>query len=159
MKYKRKSIVVLCIVLISLVVLTGVYMRQRNANQKISNFVNEYYATLQNDGFDEAVNFCYFRPENSMEKEMYVANVGPILASYEIKKIDRINKDLYLIIINCTFSDSDSQLIYNYTINYDGKLRIVTNPRNIPDNLKQGFDEAHHAKNSDTLIDTDDIIW
>lgn len=124
-------------------------------SEEVTDFLKEYLDVTM-DSVEEAVEYVYFN--NDWEKGYYT-NCSDYVVDYEILSSEKINDDLNAFLISYTNkSDQEqgtSKNAYNFVAVIDGEYRIITNVRNIPEDLKDGLDETKYSSDS---LNTDDTI-
>lgn len=121
----------------------------------------EGYLETCKSGYTDAVDFVYF--DNDWEAEFYVGNPMNKLLEYTIIDEQQINDSLVAFEVEFE-SAADRNLgqtvtAYNFVGIVDGEYKVMTNARNIPESLRENFDEDDFAiTNDDSQLSIDDIV-
>lgn len=150
------------------VCLLGAYSASlsKKASQTISfipSDVTDYFYSFLNtlqDHPEDAVTYCHF--ETDGEKVAYSLSNVHVL-SYELLGVEKINDDLYAFTIHLEKEFDTHPRRYYFVGKIDGNLRLMVNAGNIPEELKEGFDEKRFTLtwrdfNGDALINASSVI-
>jgi len=115
--------------------------------KEVTDLLTNYLEAGKEGGGLEYVHF-----ENDADKELSYANPVTLL-DYKITQSEKVNDDLYAFTILTQDSGMPQQYIdegdylqvYNFAARIEGTWYVITNQRNIPDNLKTGFDPSKYS--------------
>ena len=125
----------------------------------------EAYLAAYQEGPEVSVDYVYFPPER--DNSWAYAESIDWLVEYEIQECERINQDLYAFLIAYTMASTvdmgwEPEVVWTYVGSIDGEYRIITNSRNIPAALQDGFVEANYMNPSEidpeNVVDAEDVF-
>lgn len=136
---------VLLVVFISIIVF--IKYKQTNEYKDLA----KEYLNLRESNNNQAYDLCYFKPEYTFVKQALIDSGIKILKT-DMKKFKKINNNLYVFLIEFELEDT-LEMAYSYVANIDGKLYIIINKRDIPDNLKKNYNESeYNLEKSDKIL-------
>lgn len=159
MKYKKKIL----FLAVALLVVVTIAVLQKALNFEQSSpeqFFSEYLETCKN-GYTKAVDYVYF--DNDWEAAFYTGNPSDKLLEYKICEITEINESLTAFKVEFE-SASDRALgekttAYNFVAVIRGEYKVITNSRNIPENLRDNFDEDLYQNSAgENEITANDVL-
>lgn len=111
------------------------------------------YLRLRSQNDADAYAMCYYKPEYEFVLDLMIAE-GSVILNAELLQYEKINDNLYAFLARYELKHYCEEE-YSYVATIDGKPYIIVNKRDIPDELKKGFDEEkfnYYLKDADTDI-------
>lgn len=148
---KSKRAFIICFLLILLAIPFTLFKFSSTYPKEVVAAADTYLQYRKQNNAEKAFENCYFKKENQYMKDIFKENAT--LDDYEIKKIEKINNSLYKIIVyyKNIKAPAKSKLAQNYVGYIDGKYFFIINKRDIPDNIKENFnenDDPYREKNA-----------
>jgi hypothetical protein len=123
----------------------GSCSRANKIPDEIREFAEKYLYELSN-GEEKPLEMVYFKDEYNMERTDNIEQGGKLL-DYKIDKIEKINDDLFVftILYKLEMMPDVFQESYNYIGRIDDELKFIIHQRNIPDEIKDGFNSEKYT--------------
>ena len=159
MKYKKQlSYCVLALLAIAAIVLLKNALDFKQSSPEL--FYKEYLETCKN-GYTDAVDYVYF--DNAWESTFYTGNPYDKLLEYKIYEITEIND--FLTAFKVEFESASDRALgkkttaYNFVAVIHGQYKVITNSRNIPENLRENFDEDKYQNSAgENEVSADEVL-
>lgn len=136
----KKFILFLALVIVIITVFSIHYVKNRNSYPpEVLKISNKYLSLEMADNFKDALEVCYFKPENEKTwKRVYLESKFPAILSYKIKEIIPINDNLYKETVIYEYEKEYSKGAH-YVGYINGKWYFIINQRDIPDSIRKNF--------------------
>ena len=140
---KKSGIIIICVASIALL---GIVLIHSRSNEKIPDQYQELvddYLVLREDNNPKAYDLCYFKPEYEFVRDSLISDGSKIIDT-EIIGQEKINEKLYAFLIRYELDHSYEES-YSFVAVIEGTPYIIVNKRDIPDELKAGYNEEQFS--------------
>lgn len=122
--------------------------------------INNYMSAFKK-GTDKSVEYIYM--EDEFKRSAYI-NSGDMLIDYKIESFEKINDNLYGLVVltkteqsMITFGDV-YRSVFNFVGYIDGKWRYINGVANIPTDIQENLDVNKYKYNDDRIVGAEDIV-
>lgn len=119
------------------------------------------YMSAYKEGTDKSVEYIYM--EDEFKRSAYI-NSGDKLVDYKIESFEKINDNLYgLVVLSKTtqsmmrFGDG-YRSVFNFVAYINGEWRYINGVNNIPDDIRDNLDVNRYTYSDDNIVDAEDIV-
>lgn len=164
MSKRKKPLLALliCFLLVSICIYLARQQRQniQQIPEEISTLI-ESYMTAYKRGTKESVEYMHF--EDDFRRSAYIKS-GDMLIAYEIKDVEKINDNLYVLTALMKTRSTMFHLgdkyneVYNFVVQIDGNWFYTNGIANIPSKLQTNLDINNYTYSGDDIISRDDVL-
>lgn len=128
---------------------------------EIDEIITNYYSAYK-EGVANSVDYTYF--PNEIIKNSYVDS-NDYLIEYSIVSIDKINDNLYDIVldtktmISTIFNPNEFERVYNFIGKIDGTWYHINNVSNIPLEIQENLQTEKYEYENNFIIVPEDVIF
>lgn len=107
--------------------------------EQATEFYREYSDLLIEDVESALTNYVFYKNEADLQWALSASEIKTL--SYEIINISELHDELWAINVWMSTSlEPDGFIFYNFVAKIDNRYYVITNPDNIPDDLKLDID-------------------
>lgn len=149
--YKKGKLWLLIIIGLVVCISSVAVIKYNQVPSEYRNLAKEYLE-LRESNSNHAYDLCYFKPEYAFVKQALIDNGNKVLNT-DIKEFKKVNSNLYSFLVEYELKDFKERG-YSFVANIEGKLYVIVNKRDIPDNLKENYNENEYTlKRTDSVLD------
>lgn len=163
------AVVVVLVCLLICIVAIGQFMpKDRDSEEgpdialpaEALDLINNYMSAFKK-GTDKSVEYIYM--EDEFKRSAYI-NSGDMLIDYKIESFEKINDNLYGLVVltkteqsMITFGDV-YRSVFNFVGYIDGEWRYINGVANIPTDIQENLDVNKYTYNDDHIVGAEDIV-
>lgn len=122
--------------------------------------INNYMSAFR-EGTDKSVEYIYM--EDEFKRSAYI-NSGDMLIDYKIESFEKINDNLYGLVVltkteqsMITFGDI-YRSVFNFVGYIDGEWRYINGVANIPTDIQENLDVNKYTYDDEHIVGAEDIV-
>lgn len=165
MKQKKTSWSLLFVCLV-LAVTTVLLLRELRSQDDVSvpdevSAVVDDYMEAYKEGVEASSQYMHF--EDEFIKSAYIAS-GDRLIDYQIKRIERVNDNLYAFTMLMKseqtpfYSKEEYECVYNFVGKIDGRWWYINGIAHIPPDIQDGLDASKYTYQDENIVPYDDVL-
>lgn len=122
--------------------------------------INNYMSAYKK-GADKSIEYIYM--EDEFKRSAYI-NSGDMLIDYRIESFEKINDNLYGLVVSIkteqsmmTFGDV-YRSVFNFVAYINGEWRYINGVANIPANIQENLDVNKYTYDDEHIVGAEDIV-
>lgn len=127
---------------------------------EVLDLINNYMSAFKK-GTDKSVEYIYM--EDEFKRSAYI-NSGDMLIDYKIESFEKINNNLYGLVVltkteqsMMTFGDV-YRSVFNFVAYIDGEWRYINGVANIPADIRENLDVSKYTYDDEHIVGAEDIV-
>lgn len=127
---------------------------------EVLDLINNYMSAFKK-GTDKSVEYIYM--EDEFKRSAYI-NSGDMLIDYKIESFEKINNNLYGLVVltkteqsMMTFGDV-YRSVFNFVAYIDGEWRYINGVANIPADIRENLDVSKYTYDDKHIVGAEDIV-